>query len=188
VGGTSQGKRMSMMSGSTTLKEQVTPGSLTHGTFGIYPNMGAHIPPVVPSTGALGPTTFVTPYGSYQPTTARFDPPSGANQPVTFATPSGPTTSVNPYSSYQPASGPNQTTTFVTPTGPTTFVTPSRGPHRAPPFNSASSSPHLRASTSFPTLPAQPQVQQMVWPAPRQTPVQHSQDGRPDGADFDPYR
>ncbi|RXW16747.1 hypothetical protein EST38_g9101 [Candolleomyces aberdarensis] len=126
--------------------------------WGLYANLPSNSPPIVPLTGALGPTTLVTPYGSYQPTA--FGLPAGANQ----------------------------STTFVTPSGPTTFVTPFSDPHRGLSYNAAPSVSHPHASTSFATQAVQPQVQQMVWPTPRRTPIQHIQDGRLEQVDYDPYQ
>ncbi|KAJ2921306.1 hypothetical protein H1R20_g15786, partial [Candolleomyces eurysporus] len=136
-------------------EEAASGGGITQGPWELDANLPYHNPPIVPLTGALGPTTFVTPY---QPTA--FGPPAGANH----------------------------STTSVTPSGPTTFVTLSRDPHRGLSYNAAPIASHPHASTSFATPAVRPQVQQMVWPTPRRTPIQHIQDGRLEHVDYDPYQ
>ncbi|RXW19390.1 hypothetical protein EST38_g6454 [Candolleomyces aberdarensis] len=199
MGGTTMGKAMSITSASTGIKEQHTPGSPSQGPWGQPSSLLSHQPSIISSNGPHSPSTFVTPLAPYQPNTF-VTPPTGPNQPTNFAFPPGP----------------NQPTMFVTPSNPNFQRGPSYGAASSgsqPPASFAAASSGWQPPASFAAPPSglpppssfaaapsgmQPPAsfvgaaaggsQQNVWPASPESPIQHTQDGKPDEADYNPYR
>jgi hypothetical protein len=126
-----EGRPVSMLSGSTIVKDRFSPEPPTQGTWGQV----SHQPPNVTST-FRNSTTSSALYGSSQ---------HNHSLPVT--------------------------------------------PQPGPPVIPAPNRLHPPAPVSVSTMSPPPAyVQQMVWPRPRPIPVQHSQDGRPEEVEDNPYR